>query len=259
MIGGYSLQEIKKEQYSDAKTLIHNKETCCPTFVYSILEQTVPGVVYADDQSFLIGTSSGIYYVAGDEKNQNVNEFIVELYKKRAESKKRFTLFSPNCPWDSVVKTVLHDELNQMMRYAFSQQSSAKKAFQLPKGFTLKRINEDIISSSTEFQKAYYEEYWGSVSNFLKNGFGFAVLYDNHVVSECTSIFLGGNRAEMDIYTREEYRGMGFAYIAGSKFINDCLENGVSPSWDCDVSNKSSIHSAKKLGFEISTKHSIFF
>ncbi|MCY8498878.1 GNAT family N-acetyltransferase [Bacillus atrophaeus] len=253
------MQEVKKEQYSDVKTLLHNKETCCPTFVYSILEQTISGVVYADDQSFLIGTSSGIYYVAGDERNQNCNELIVDLYKRKTESKKRFTLFSSNRSWDSVIRTVLHDELSQMMRYAFSQQIFAKKAFQLPKGFTLKRINEDIISSSTEFQKAYYEEYWGSVSNFLKNGFGFAVLYDNHVVSECTSIFLGGNRAEMDIYTREEYRGMGFAYIAGSKFINDCLENGVSPSWDCDVSNKSSILSAKKLGFEISTKYSIFF
>ncbi|MEC1635012.1 GNAT family N-acetyltransferase [Bacillus mojavensis] len=239
--------------------MIHDKETRCPTFVYSILEQTIPGVVYGDDQSFLIGTSSGIYYVAGDERNQNANECIVELYKRRAESKKRFTLFSPNPSWDSAVKTVLRDELNQMMRYAFSQQISAKKAFQLPKGFTLKRINEDVISSSTEFHKAYYEEYWGSVSNFLNNGFGFAVWSDNHVISECTSIFLGRNRAEMDIYTREEYRGMGLAYIAGSTFINECLENGVSPSWDCNVSNKSSIHLAKKLGFEISTNYSIFF
>ncbi|MCC2931572.1 GNAT family N-acetyltransferase [Bacillus sp. LBG-1-113] len=253
------MQEVKKEQYSDVKALIHHKETCCPTFVYSILEQTIPGVVYADDQSFLIGTSSGIYYVAGVERNQNVNECIVELHKKRAETKKRFTLYSPNRSWDSVIKTVLRDELNQMMRYALSQQISAKKAFQLPKGFTLKKINEDIISTSTEFHKAYYEEYWGSVSNFLKNGFGFAVLYDNHVVSECTSIFLGGDHAEMDIYTSEEYRGMGFAYIAGSTFINNCLEKGVTPSWDCDVSNKSSIHLAKKLGFEISTKYSIFF
>ncbi|KYD03288.1 GNAT family N-acetyltransferase [Bacillus atrophaeus] len=253
------MQEVKKEQYSDVKALIHNKETCFPTFVYSVLEQTIPGVVYADDQSFLIGTSSGIYYVAGDERNRNFNEFIVELYKKRAESQKRFTLFSPNRSWDSVIKTVLQNELDQMMRYAFSQQISAIKAFQLPKGFTLKRINEDIILRSTEFQKAYYEAYWGSVSNFLKNGFGFAVLYDNHVVSECTSIFLGCNRAEMDIYTHEEYRGMGFAYFAGSKFINDCLENGVTPSWDCDASNKSSIHLSKKLGFEISTKYSIFF
>ena len=52
------MQELTKEKYSSLKTMFDDKY--CPTFVYSILDQTIPGAVYADDQtfpkSFFIGT-----------------------------------------------------------------------------------------------------------------------------------------------------------------------------------------------------------
>nr|WP_254610321.1 GNAT family N-acetyltransferase [Bacillus tequilensis] len=262
MRGVVGLQELTKEKYNGIKTLFD--ESFCPTFVYAILEQTIPGVVYADDQtsprSFFIGTESGIYFIAGDQGNQVFHNFIAEYYEKQAKSTKRFTLFSASDTWDHVLKTILKDDLNQMKRVAFSfQQKPSKTALELPKELELKRIDEDIILNSTVFNSAYYDEYWDSVSQFSSKGFGFAVLHGHHVVSECTSIFLGGNRAEMDIYTLEEYRGMGLAYCAGSKFIECCLENGMVPIWDCDVCNKSSITLAAKLGFKPVAEYSIYY
>ncbi|MCO4851864.1 GNAT family N-acetyltransferase [Bacillus vallismortis] len=256
------MQKLTKEKYNGLKTWFREKN--CPTFVYSIIEQTIPGVVYVDEhtfpKSFLIGTESGIYFVTGEEGNHDFNDFIAEYYEKQVKSTKRFTLFSSSDTWDRVMKTILKDELNQMKRAAFSfQHKPANTDIKLPKGLVLKRIDEDIISNSTEFNKAYYEEYWDSVSHFSSKGFGFAVLHGNQVVSECTSIFLGHNRAEMDIYTLEEYRGMGLAYCVGSEFINFCLENGMVPSWDCDVNNKSSFRLAAKLGFKAMTEYSIFY
>ncbi|WP_187959451.1 GNAT family N-acetyltransferase, partial [Bacillus mojavensis] len=83
-----------------------------------------------------------------------------------------FTLFSSSDTWDSVLKPILKDDLNQMRRAAFSYQpKSFKKTLQLPKGLVLKRIDEDIISHSTAFNSAYYEEYWNSVSQFASKGF----------------------------------------------------------------------------------------
>lgn len=63
----------------------------------------------------------------------------------------------------------------------------------------------------------------------------------------------------MDIYTLEEYRGMGLAYCVGSEFIEFCLKNGIIPSWDCDVYNNSSITLATKLGFKAKNEYSIFY
>ncbi|MFB0637542.1 GNAT family N-acetyltransferase [Bacillus rugosus] len=256
------MQELTAEKYNGLKTLFD--ETFCPTFVYSILEQTIPGVVYVDDQtfprSFFIGTESGIYFIAGEQGNRAFNDFIAGYYEEQMKSTKRFTLFSSNDTWDRVMKTMLKNDLNQMNRVAFSfQQKPSKTGLELPKGLVLKRIDEDVISYSTEFNRSYYEEYWDSVSQFSSKGFGFAVLHGNHVVSECTSIFLGHNRAEMDIYTLEEYRGMGLAYCAGSEFINFCLKNGIIPSWDCDARNNSSLTLAAKLGFKAKTEYTIFY
>ncbi|WP_456279988.1 GNAT family N-acetyltransferase [Bacillus sp. K7] len=256
------MQKVTKETYKGLKTWFHEKN--CPTFVYSIVEQTIPGVVYVDEhtfpKSFLIGTESGIYFIAGEEGNQDFNDFVAEYYEKQVKSTKRFTLFSSSDTWDRVMKTILKDELNHMKRAAFSfQQKPSITELQLPKGFVLKRIDEDIISNSTEFNKTYYEDYWGSVSQFSSKGFGFAVLHGNQVVSECTSIFLGHNRAEMDIYTLEEYRGKGLAYYVGSEFIDFCLKNEMVPSWDCNVNNESSFRLAAKLGFKAKTEYSIFY
>ncbi|MEG7336578.1 GNAT family N-acetyltransferase [Bacillus sp. 0102A] len=256
------MQKLTKEKYNGLTTLFD--KTFCPTFVYSILEQTIRGVVYVDDQtfprSFLIGTESGIYFIAGDQGNRAFNDFIAGFYEEQMKSTKRFTLFSSNDIWDKVMKTMLKGDLNQMKRVAFSfQQEPSKTAMELPKGLVLKRIDEDVISNSTEFNRAYYDEYWDSVSYFSSKGFGFAVLHGNHVVSECTSIFYGRNRAEMDIYTLEDYRGMGLAYCVGNEFIDFCLKNGMVPSWDCDVNNKSSFSLAAKLGFKAMTEYSIFY
>ncbi len=256
------LQELTKEKYSSLKTMFDDKY--CPTFVYSILDQTIPGAVYADDQtfpkSFFIGTESGIYFIAGDQGNRDFHDFIAGYYEEQVKSSKRFTLFSSSDTWDSVLKPILKDDLNQMRRAAFSYQpKSFKKTLQLPKGLVLKRIDEDIISHSTAFNSAYYEEYWDSVSQFASKGFGFAVLHGNHVVSECTSIFLGHNRAEVDIYTLEKYRGLGLAYCVANRFIAFCMENGIVPSWDCDICNNSSIALAAKLGFKTVTEYTIYY
>ncbi|WP_434177982.1 GNAT family N-acetyltransferase [Bacillus stercoris] len=260
--GVVCLKELTKEKYSSLKTTFADKY--CPTFVYSILDQAIPGAVYVDDQtcpkSFFIGTKSGIYFIAGYPENQVFNDFIAEYYEKQAKSTKRFTLFSSSDRWDSVLKTILKDDMNQMRRMAFSfRQKPSKPPFELPKGLVLKRIDEDIMSNSTAFNSAYYEEYWDSVSQFYSKGFGFAVLHGNHVVSECTSIFVGHGLAEMDIYTLEEYRGLGLAYCVANRFIAFCMENGIVPGWDCDVCNKSSIALAAKLGFKPVTEYSIYF
>lgn len=63
----------------------------------------------------------------------------------------------------------------------------------------------------------------------------------------------------MDIYTLEEYRGLGLAYCVANRFIAFCMENGLVPSWDCDICNNSSIALAAKLGFKTVTEYTIYY
>ena len=42
--------------------------------------------------------------------------------------------------------------------------------------------------------------------------FGFCLLREDQVVSECVSIFVGKGEAEIDIHTREEYRSRAWRH-----------------------------------------------
>ncbi|MFD4929749.1 GNAT family N-acetyltransferase [Peribacillus butanolivorans] len=234
-----------------------------PTFSYSVLNNYISGSVYADSktpETVLIGTESGIYFVAGKEDNQKFNDFLFELYCQRKRNKLRFTLLSTTEYWDCVINELFKDNIKQMSRYSFifdnKKQSHDKNLF--ASNYFIRRINEELISNSSEFNEDYYTEYWGSVSNFSENGFGYCILHKGKVVSECTSIFSSLQYSEIDIATHEDYRGQGLASSIVKTFIDHCLENDIIPRWDCDILNKSSIKLAGKSGFGNPVQYSIF-
>lgn len=96
------------------------------------------------------------------------------------------------------------------------------------------------------------------ISNFLENGFGYCLLHNDTVVSECTSIFSSSQFAEIDIATQNKYRGMGLAQNVAEIFIEHCIERTLKPNWDCDVNNFTSIKLAERLGFENPMEYSLF-
>ncbi|MNM93818.1 GNAT acetyltransferase [compost metagenome] len=226
------------------------------------MEHIIPGFVYADPDgahTFLIGTDSGLLYVFGDEKSSTFHDELVELYWKRVNEGERFTLFSSSQKWNEVLQERLSNEVSIIRRYAFSYRGDVDVRHRslLPPDFTIQRIDGDMIHKSIEFQDDYYAEYWGSVSNFLKNGLGFCVAYKGKVVSECTSIFKSENFAEIDIATHSDFRGKGLALAAAQAFIDYCTVNNITPCWDCDVDNISSIKLAEKMGFTEPVTYSI--
>ena len=233
-----------------------------PTFAYSVLNHYIRGAVYADSstpKTVLIGTDSGVYFVVGEVNNQDFNDFLLKLYDQRKKINARFTLFSSNGNWDCVIESQFKDKLRQMSRYAFHY--DGKKRLdnkELAKEYSLRRINEELLVNSSEFNEDYYKEYWGTVSNFCKNGFGYCILHNGEVVSECTSIFSSLHYSEMDIATHKEYRGKGLASIIAIAFVDHCLENNKIPRWDCDIDNKSSIKLAGKLGFVNPVQYNIY-
>lgn len=182
------------------------------------------------------------------------------IYRQRKKKKIRFTLFSSTENWNRVIKELLTDEIKQMGRYSFTYQHTKPPLVKnLPSSeYSIKKINEEIISQSSEFNEKYYKEYWGSISNFIENGFGYCILHNGKIVSECTSIFASPQTVEIDIATAKDYRGQGLASMVAKAFIDHSLENNIIPSWDCDVSNNSSIKLAEKLGFDNPLEYAIF-
>ncbi|MFJ7973759.1 GNAT family N-acetyltransferase [Psychrobacillus sp. NPDC096389] len=241
---------VPKEDFNIVKEKI--KEA--PTFVTSILDNIIKGTVHADSikyESLLIKTDSGLYYVTGQPSNELFLKKIVKIFESSLNQKKRFTLFSTNPAWNQAIEKYFDKELGKIKRYGFSFDliTYKNRKRRSMNDFDVTKINQYDIEHCLEFDIKYYNEYWGSMENFLQKGIGFCVKDKERIISEAVSIFQSKNYAEIDIITHSDYRGKGLASVVAEQFIDYCLSHNIEPRWDCDVNNIASINLGSKLGF----------
>jgi len=250
---------VPKEHFN----LIKNKLEEAPTFVFSVLDLTIEGTVYAgsaDYKSLLIQTDSGLYYIAG----QTIDELLIQeldtFFEESVDQAKRFTLFSTNPTWNLAIEKRLDKKVGSIQRYAFSfDEMNYKNRRSNSCEYDIAKIDQFDIQQCLEFDKAYYNEYWDSEDNFIQNGIGFCVKDNGKVISECVSIFKSTKYAEIDIVTDLNYRGKGLASIVAEQFIDYCLAKQIQPRWDCDVDNIASVNLGSKLGFTNARKYNVYF
>lgn len=115
----------------------------------------------------------------------------------------------------------------------------------------------DIENESLEqFPLELFSRYWNGKDDFVLNSMGVIVLYNQEPASICYSA-ANDHRAEVDIYTFEQYRGKNLAKIAASAFIMKCKINNIIPNWDCFADNIASVKIAQSLGFKITDEYTL--
>lgn len=260
------------KQYNDPLSI--QKINNVPTFIHSIATGVLSGEIYTDDidqqeynvlkdidtdrqiQSLPLWVESenGFCYVRGhlDTISNEFCDFVKTRCQQRLEQAGRFIVFSDSNDWDQVLhtyfKNVIQKTTRKFLTYKRIQPPQLDK--KLPQGYSLQKINKTVIHKSRLFDEKYYREYWNSISNYVTNGFGYAILYNNEVVCECTSIFANKWSVEIDIQTDINHRGLGLASIAAQAFIEHRLSKAQKVIWDCTLSNTVSYQLALQLGFE---------
>ncbi|BCB02539.1 GNAT family N-acetyltransferase [Bacillus sp. KH172YL63] len=255
------MKKMNHHDYVKIKNLIQADSIAVPTFVNSVLDGVIDGIVYADSsvpETFFIGTGNGIYF-AGGRPEGNLAEILNGIYRDRKNQSLRFTLFTSSSDWYHLINRHLNGEVKSMRRYQFAYigGTDLSKKDTLPEGYSISQINPSLIERSEAFGPRYYEEYWGGTDPFIHNGFGFCLLHNGNIVSECTSIFASKHYAEIDIETMTEYQGKGLAKVLTARFISECDRRGLQPRWDCGVENGASIRLAERAGFRMENEYSI--
>lgn len=145
------------------------------------------------------------------------------------------------------------------MTFQFQREVFEDRKIELNKNtYEIKRIDKSDIERSNEFTVDYYKEYWGANEAFLNNGFGFCIEQDGMIVAECVSIFNGNRFAEIDIATHEAHQGKGLAQAVATSFIEHCIQNNITPCWDCNADNIPSKKLASKLSFHNPVEYDLF-
>ena len=232
------------------------------TFAYAVCDQVIDGEIFVNEKltAGLIRTANGIYYLFGDTDDKNYNEDLFSYIKTSIEkTEKRFTLFTSSDEWEMMIEERFSHVLRNIPRMKFQSVTFEERKRDCNKNtYEVKRINKSDIERSNEFTKVYYKEYWGATEAFLNNGFGFCIEQEGIIVSECVSIFSGNGFAEIDIVTHEAYQGKGLAQAVATRFIKHCMQNDITPCWDCYVDNISSQKLASKLSFHHPVEYSLF-
>ncbi|WP_410983435.1 GNAT family N-acetyltransferase [Bacillus cereus] len=231
------------------------KDKRTATFAYAVCDRIIDGDIFVNERltAGIIATANGIYYLFGDTYDQEFQRTLFSYIEKNVlTTEKRFTLFVSSVKWENVIENHFKDSFQKIPRkkILFQRESFEDRKRELD-DFTYKvmRIDQNIIEKSTEFTEKYYKEYWGLKEGFLKHGFGFGIVQDQKIVAECVSIFRGHGFAEIDIATHPNYQRKGLARLVATSFIEHCIQNGITPCWDCNSDNISSQKLASKLGF----------
>lgn len=116
-------------------------------------------------------------------------------------------------------------------------------------GVEIVPLDNQVLDEIAAFGLDIENRFWPSRKAFLEQGYGSAARLDNQIASLCYSACVAGGVAEVDVVTREEFRGKGLARIVTAAFISDCLANGITPNWDCFDYNQASLQLALSLGF----------
>lgn len=90
---------------------------------------------------------------------------------------------------------------------------------------------------------------WGNYAAYEQHGFGFALLIGAAVASTITAITVSARHALINVATEPPFRRRGYAALVSACFVEECLQRGLLPVWDCDDSNVGSRATAQRMGF----------
>ncbi|NHJ04030.1 MAG: GNAT family N-acetyltransferase [Candidatus Heimdallarchaeota archaeon] len=232
---------------------------------HKYLEAIVLGLVISDLGKILVddlkkprnamlmfGTHSTVIVFGGTGVGDAAKELISKIPNKSG-------FLCPNDKWKSLVVEQFGDKLKYKPRIKFSSKSLdiehiKKLKNNIPTGYEIVQINEEIIEKFEENTKRKIIRFVGSLDKFRKDGFGFVAIKNNRIIGDVTN---GGllykNAFELDIEVHPDHRRKGLATILAAYLIEYSLENGYDPHWD--AANKPSGDLALKLGYTNPVQH----
>ncbi|MBN1934015.1 MAG: GNAT family N-acetyltransferase [Anaerolineae bacterium] len=262
--------ELDAAQFNLAQPIFSRLDFCVP--LQAILEGSAPGRVFVDRATAptvaFVWTRWGYYYLCGNPHNAT---FVAALAQRLADEllpasitggESEPILYPDGEGWKAYLETLfkgrqtfeIYRRVHAFDRAAFNRLPDWRA--RIPAGFDIKRIDRALLAQTGD--QFDIEQTWNSVDDFGEKGIGFAVWSGDRLASVCMSAFVGADRAEIGVHTDEAYRRRGLAQLAAQAFIEACLQQGLTPNWECFWDNEPSVALAQKLGFVMQFDHPIY-
>jgi hypothetical protein len=243
------LHKLKNEDYGRVMPLIkdisHSR-----ALVFSVIEGNAQGSVFVDNieeprTAYIEGEFS---YLVGYENNSSFNNDIYNYIFNEKISKSKdeeLVLFLFSESWLEIRSLLKERGCIDIQRKTFNFnvkkfKESKDNRINLTEGFDIVKITEEFVNKYQKHQEIIQ----------FPSRFGFCIVNEKEIVSECISVAVGAGEVEIGVNTNEMYSHKGYATKVCSEFIDYCIEKDIWPNWSCWPFRKESINLAGKLGFE---------
>ena len=240
--------------------------------IRAIIDGNTPGEIYVDDYSnpktALIWDKMSEVLVAGDSSNDQlnteINVLITEQFKKDA-TKRYIPCF--DLYYSEEFQYKLHLILKGEKPKKIHRKVYKFKGLNLdwrknmPSNCFMEHIDKKFLDrtdlKNMEGVKGWIYSFWHSISEFVETGVGYCIVQGDNIVSWCVSVFVSENEFEFGVETALDYRGKGYAKLTGAVCMEYCMENGITPFWQCDRDNMPSNKTAEGIGFEVDFEYQL--
>lgn len=243
-----------------------------------------PGKVWVDD---LDNPSSALVWSRGLEgfcfmgcpssqvSNMTLERFIDnEIIPFLKEKDTHYFEFSVDGQeWHSIIQnTFVSRELKDSYQYVYKSDSIAgqdqcDEQFVFPESFTAVRLDAQQLhewdrngAGNADFLVQYIEQYWGTVTNFLTEGYGYAAITEGNVIASLaiSSAKFGMTQA-IGVETLEDYKRLGLSSSLVKLLLRDFYEHRITAWWDCMDSNIASQKTVEKAGLVRSHRYKVYW
>lgn len=212
------------------------------------------------------------YALADDDENPTCAQIVIgdfcffagspsETLAKAAATEE---LVPQNEAWEHTIERAWGEKVQRRLRYAIKKEPDAfhRGTLQyyvdsLPKEFELRLFDQAIYAQS--FAEGWSHDFCAcfcDCDDFLRRGFGAAVLHNGALVAGASSYTVYNGGIEIEIDTKPEYRQRGLATVCGARLILEALDRGLYPSWD--AFDLRSVALAEKLGYHLSHPYTMY-
>jgi GNAT superfamily N-acetyltransferase len=165
-----------------------------------------------------------------------------------------FILYPSHDGWLPILDAAMSTSTQKVQGVAFQLDKDSFEALRseplLPPGIRVTPMDAATMRQVEATVYPWIGGTWKSPADFGERGIGICASTDVGIDSLCYSVFVSHSCHAIDILTVEKFRGLGLARAVASTFIDECIQRGVHPTWDCYESNLSSMRLAQALGFK---------
>lgn len=263
------MHELKSTEFYKVRTLFEPLMSY-QMFCAGVLDGLYQGRVFVDDtanpQSGFV-TKDGIWwFLAGNPHNEIFNKALnTAIFDRTINGEKGWggMLVCHPADWDAQIPTIYAPRIpikTGRLHY-ICQQLNVDWRAQIPDGFDIRFADQSLVDEGIEVPGtvASVLELRKDSTNPDQKAVGFVAVHDRKIVAYSVIDCIVNTGGDIGLYTDGAYRRRGLAFLTSAAVIEYALSHGVTiVHWDCEAFNHGSIHTAEKLGLQLSHKHTMY-